>query len=160
MEECQSAQKFLSLAMIDVDHFKSVNDLYGHATGDRVILYLSQSLKKIQTENIHAFRVGGDEFSVLFEGCNTEETYRICEALRTQMESCPFRAMDKKRVTLSCGVVCINPKNADLEMFINAADSALYAAKNSGRNKVVIYNDSIPCISTSQDNVHSTCGHH
>ena len=146
VEKCQNTQKFLSLAMIDIDHFKSVNDLCGHAMGDRVILYLSQTLKNIQNENIRAFRIGGDEFSMLFEGCSTEETYRICEAVRTQMESCPLRTANDERVTLSCGVVCTDPENADLEMLKNAADSALYAAKNNGRNQVVIYNDLVPSI--------------
>ena len=147
VEKCQNTQKFLSLAMIDIDHFKSVNDLCGHAMGDRVILYLSQTLKNIQNENIRAFRIGGDEFSMLFEGCSTEETYRICEAVRTQMESCPLRTANDERVTLSCGVVCTDPENADLEMLKNAADSALYAAKNNGRNQVVIYNDLVPSVS-------------
>ena len=146
VEKCQNTQKSLSLAIIDIDHFKSVNDLCGHAMGDRVILYLSQTLKNIQNENIRAFRIGGDEFSMLFEGCSTEETYRICEAVRTQMESCPLRTANDERVTLSCGVVCTDPENADLEMLKNAADSALYAAKNNGRNQVVIYNDLVPSI--------------
>ena len=144
MEECRNAQKFLSLAMIDIDHFKSVNDLYGHAMGDRVILYLSQTLQKLQNENIRAFRIGGDEFALLFKGCSTEETRKICEYLRTQMVSCPLRNTDDKRVTLSCGVVSIDPENADLEMLKNAADSALYAAKDNGRDQVVIYNDLVP----------------
>ena len=147
VEKCQNTQKFLSLAIIDIDHFKSVNDLCGHAMGDRVILYLSQTLKNIQNENIRAFRIGGDEFSILFEGCSTEETYRICEAVRIQMESCPLRTANDERVTISCGVVCTDPENADLEMFKNAADSALYAAKNSGRNQVVIYNGLVPSVS-------------
>lgn len=144
MEECRNAQKFLSLAMIDIDHFKSVNDLYGHAMGDRVILYLSQTLQKLQNENIRAFRIGGDEFALLFKGCSTEETRKICEYLRTQMVSCPLRNTDDKRVTLSCGVVSIDPENADLEMLKNAADSALYAAKDNGRDQVVIYNELVP----------------
>ena len=147
LEECQNSQKFLSLAMIDVDHFKSVNDLYGHAMGDRVILYLSQTLKKIQNENIRAFRIGGDEFALLFKGCSTEETCMICEYLRTQMRSCPLRTTDDERVTLSCGIVCIDPENADLEMLKNAADSALYAAKDNGRDQVVIYNELVPSLS-------------
>ena len=141
MEECQKAQKFISLAAIDVDHFKVVNDFCGHPAGDRVLLYLSDTLKKIQTKNIRAFRIGGDEFSILLKDCDTEETYRICEALRIQIESCPLRSADEKQVTISCGAVCIKPSNVDLEMFIKAADSALYAAKNSGRNRVVIYDD-------------------
>lgn len=144
MEECRNDQKFISLAMIDIDSFKSVNDLYGHAMGDRVLLYLSQTLQKVQNENIQAFRIGGDEFSILFKDCNTEETYKICESMRTQMASCPIRAIDKKHVTISCGVVCIDPQNASLEMFKNTADSALYEAKNSGRNQVVIYDKLVP----------------
>ena len=144
LEECRNAQNFIALAAIDVDNFKVVNDLCGHPAGDRVLLYLSDTLKKIQTENIRAYRIGGDEFSLLLEGCNAEETYRLCEYLRTQMESCPLRTADENIVTLSCGAVCIKPNNVDLEMFIKAADSALYAAKNSGRNRVVIYDDLRP----------------
>ena len=144
MEECRKAQNFIALAAIDVDNFKVVNDLCGHPAGDRVLLYLSDTLKKIQTENIRAYRIGGDEFSLLLEGCNAEETYRLCEYLRTQMESCPLRTADEKRVTLSCGAVSIEPVNSDPEMLIKAADSALYTAKNSGRNRVVIYDDLRP----------------
>ncbi|MCW1712720.1 MULTISPECIES: GGDEF domain-containing protein [Synergistaceae] len=106
MEECRKAQNFIALAAIDVDNFKVVNDLCGHPAGDRVLLYLSDTLKKIQTENIRAYRIGGDEFSLLLEGCNAEETYRLCEYLRTQMESCPLRTADENIVTLSCGAVC------------------------------------------------------
>ena len=144
MEECQNAQNFIALAAIDIDHFKVVNDFCGHPAGDRVLLYLSDTLKKIQTKNIRAYRIGGDEFSLLLKGCNAEETYRLCEYLRTQMESCTLRTEDENHVTLSCGAVCIKPSNVDLEMFIKAADSALYAAKNSGRNRVVIYDDLRP----------------
>jgi diguanylate cyclase (GGDEF)-like protein len=143
MEECQSSNEFLSLAMIDVDNFKCVNDLYGHAAGDRVLLHLSQTLEKTQTENIRAFRMGGDEFSILLRDCDAKETYRICEALRTQMESCPLRVGDESRATFSCGIVCINPMNIDLESSTSAADVALYAAKNNGRDQVVVYNDLI-----------------
>jgi diguanylate cyclase (GGDEF)-like protein len=143
MEECQNEDVLISMAMIDVDNFKYVNDLYGHPMGDRVLLYLSQILKKVQADNIRAFRMGGDEFSVLFKGFDAENSARVCEALRAQMESCPLRATDGKRVTFSCGVVSINPKNIDLEVFTKAADSALYAAKNSGRNQVVIYKNTI-----------------
>lgn len=143
MEECQNEDVLISMAMIDVDNFKNVNDLNGHPMGDRVLLYLSEILKRVQVENIHAFRMGGDEFSILFKGFDAEQSYRICEALRTQMESCPLRATDKRRITFSCGIACIHPKNADLNMFVKAADSALYAAKNSGRNRVVIYRDAV-----------------
>jgi len=138
MKECGSTIKCISLAMIDVDHFKSVNDLYGHAVGDQVLLYLSQILKNIQAENIHVFRVGGEEFAILFRDCDVEEAYRICEDMRVQMESAALYNIDERRVTFSCGLVCMNSKHTSLEAFTKAADSALYAAKNNGRNQVVI----------------------
>ncbi len=143
IKECRKTNKNLSLAMFDVDHFKCVNDLCGHVAGDRALLYLSQILKAIEAENIRAFRMGGDEFSVVFGDCDGEETYRICEDIRTQIESCPIQATDGKHITLSCGLVRMNSKDVDLEMLIKAADSALYAAKNNGRNQVAIYNDTI-----------------
>lgn len=108
-----------------------------------MLLYLSQILKAIQTENIRAFRMGGDEFSVVFRDCDAEEAFHICEDMRTRMASCPMRATDEKCVTVSCGMACMNSKDVDSEMFTKAADSALYAAKNKGRNQVVIDNDII-----------------
>lgn len=141
MEECKSANKYLSMAMIDVDHFKCVNDLYGHAVGDQVLLRLSHILKEIQAGNIHVFRMGGEEFAVLFKDCGAEEAYRICEDMRTRMESASLRNIDKRRVTFSCGLVCMNPSNTAPEAFTKAADSALYLAKNKGRNNTVIYDN-------------------
>jgi diguanylate cyclase (GGDEF)-like protein len=143
MEECASTNKCLSLAMIDIDHFKCVNDLYGHAVGDQVLLKLSHILKDVQAENIHAFRIGGEEFAVLFRDCVSKEAYRICEDMRTRMKSASLRDIDKRKVTFSCGLVCIEPNNTGVEAFKTAADFALYAAKNNGRNQVVIYNDSM-----------------
>jgi len=139
-EECRSANKCLSLAMIDVDHFKRVNDRYGHAVGDRVLLYLSQLLKNIQSENTQIFRMGGEEFALIFRECNVKEAYRICEDMRMCMESASLNEIKYTSVTFSCGLVCVNPKFTSLEAFTKAADSALYAAKNNGRNQVIIHN--------------------
>jgi len=141
MKECEITNEYISLAMIDVDHFKRVNDLYGHAMGDRVLLYLSQILKNVQAENIHVFRIGGEEFAILFRDCDVEEAYRICEDLRARMEAASLCDIDNRSVTFSCGLVCINPKYISLEAFTKAADSSLYAAKNNGRNQVIIYSD-------------------
>lgn len=140
--ECQKKNEFLALAIIDVDNFKHVNDDYGHSAGDRVLQYLSGSLQGIESDNIRAYRVGGDEFAILFGNLDTDTTYKICNDLLRQMESCPLRATDEKKITLSCGIVCVKPKNLDAEMLIKAADSAMYSAKKSGRNQVVI-NDSV-----------------
>jgi diguanylate cyclase (GGDEF)-like protein len=144
-QECGNANTYLSLAMIDVDHFKRVNDLYGHAVGDRVLLYLSQLLKNVQTETKQVFRIGGEEFAILFHDCDLEEAIKICEDLRKCMESASLNEMNHANVTLSCGLVCVNPKLTSLEEFSKAADSALYAAKGNGRNQVVISHHSIRC---------------
>ena len=150
-EECGSANKCISLAMIDVDYFKRVNDLYGHAVGDRVLLYLSQLLKNVQAQNIQAFRIGGEEFAILLRDCDLEEAFRICEDMRLSMESASLIEINNTRVTLSCGLVCVNPRLTSLDAFSKAADSALYAAKNNGRNHVVISDHSIRCIKKTED---------
>ncbi|NLU45113.1 MAG: diguanylate cyclase, partial [Acholeplasmataceae bacterium] len=140
MEECRSTNKYLLLAMIDIDNFKYVNDFYGHVVGDRVLLYFSQILKEIQVENIRVFRIGGDEFAILFKDCTVEKAYSICEDMRTRMESTHLRDIDKRKVTLSCGLACMNPY-ASLDWFKKVADSALYEAKNNGRNRIIVYKD-------------------
>jgi diguanylate cyclase (GGDEF)-like protein len=150
-EECGSANQFLSLAMLDVDHFKCVNDRYGHAEGDRVLLYLSQLLKKTQNENIDAFRTGGDEFAVLFQNYTEKEAYRICEDLRTRMEYASLRNIGGKAVTFSCGLACVIPRHIDLDRFKKAADSALYEAKNSSRNRIVVDHGLTPRVGRSPD---------
>ena len=143
IEECQNTGKYLSLAMIDIDFFKNVNDLYGHAVGDQVLLHLSQILTAIQAENIQVFRIGGEEFAILFMDCDVEEAYHICENLRKRMESASLPEINKSKVTFSCGLICKIPNNNSSKFFLTAADSALYSAKNNGRNQVVIYNDSV-----------------
>jgi diguanylate cyclase (GGDEF)-like protein len=152
MGECEISGKCLSLAMIDVDHFKSVNDRYGHAVGDGVLLYLAQILKSIEAENIHAFRMGGEEFAILFRDCDEEEAYKVCSELRTRMESASLRDIDESCVTFSCGLVCSETNHTNSEALTIAADSALYAAKNNGRNQVVIYNGSMQCANQNQGN--------
>ena len=143
IEDCQSTGKFLSLAMIDIDFFKSVNDLYGHSVGDQVLLYLSHILAAVQAENIHVFRIGGEEFAILFIDCGTEEAYRICDDLRIRMASASIPDIDKSKVTFSCGLICKIPNNDSSKFFLTAADTALYSAKNNGRNQVIICSDSM-----------------
>ena len=105
-----------------------------------MLLYLSQILKEIQAENIRVFRIGGDEFAILFKDCTVEKAYSICEDMRTRMESTHLRDIDKRRVTLSCGLACMNPY-VSLDWFKKVADSALYEAKNNGRNRIIVYKD-------------------
>ena len=141
LAECRSAGKCVSLAMIDLDHFKRINDLYGHASGDQVILYLAKILKDHQAQNIRAFRIGGEEFTVVFRDCEAAEAFQICEAMRKQMALATVAEIAQQTVTFSCGLVCLPPNQNEVEVYAKAADSALYTAKNNGRNQVVIYRD-------------------
>ncbi len=130
----------LSLLMFDVDHFKRINDTYGHLAGDHVLQKLSQvSQSTVRTEDIFG-RYGGEEFAVLCRGIPLESAATLAERLRAMIESTQF-AFDQKviPVTVSIGVAAY-PQVAvqnGLEL-IAAADEALYAAKRSGRNRVCL----------------------
>ena len=137
MEECRTSNLCLSLAVIDVDNFKRVNDVYGHATGDRVLISLAQILKSIKKEAIQVFRIGGDEFAILFKGYSVQESYQICENIRKTMEASSLYEIDK--VTFSCGLAGLSLQHASPDELLRSADSALYAAKSKGRNKVATY---------------------
>jgi two-component system cell cycle response regulator len=130
----------LSLLMFDVDHFKRINDTYGHLAGDHVLQKLSQvSQSTVRTEDIFG-RYGGEEFAVLCRGIPLESAATLAERLRALIETTQF-AFDQQviPVTVSIGVAAY-PQVAvqnGLEL-IAAADEALYAAKRSGRNRVCL----------------------
>lgn len=135
---CRARNERLSLAMIDVDHFKRINDDYGHAAGDRELLHLSQILKGSVSENIHAFRIGGEEFAILMKDCGIEKSFEICDKMRAAMESTSLYE-EPAHVTFSCGLACLDIQDLSPAELSRAADSALYQAKNAGRNRVVVY---------------------
>ena len=145
MEECMNTDTCISLAVIDLDHFKRVNDVYGHVTGDRVLLHLSQILKSNETENINVFRIGGEEFAILFKGYCVKDAYKICDNMRSIMAATSLHTIRKRKVTFSCGLACMDQGYDEPLELVKAADSALYKAKSSGRNKVVILNDPKHC---------------
>lgn len=133
---CRAREKSLTLAMIDIDHFKRINDVYGHAAGDRALLHLARILKSRASESTGVFRIGGEEFAVLFQGRGAGESVQICDAMRAAMESSALRE-DSMHITFSCGLACLGPRNPGPAELSRAADSALYRAKNGGRNRVV-----------------------
>lgn len=146
MEECKRSNICLTVAMIDVDNFKRVNDVYGHAVGDRVLLHFACILNSNKNENIHAFRMGGDEFAIIFKDYCVYNAYKVCNGMRSILDSSLLDDVDSRNVTFSCGLACMNMQLTSPAEITKAADSALYTAKNNGRNKVLIYKDSIQCI--------------
>jgi len=127
----------VALVMLDVDHFKCVNDTYGHSTGDAVLEALGHALLDICRQVDIPVRIGGEEFAAFIISRNTREGVHLAERLRRHFEQQQFVCDGHTfRVTLSAGVANHRKGVEDIRGLIRRADAALYAAKESGRNRV------------------------
>jgi diguanylate cyclase (GGDEF)-like protein/PAS domain S-box-containing protein len=127
-----------SFIMIDIDHFKRVNDQYGHPIGDQVLQFLASELQSTVRGTEIVGRYGGEEFAILLSGSDGEAAMKFAERLRARIEQTPFYAGENEiRLTISLGVAAYNDNNPDLETMVARADQALYVAKHKGRNRVV-----------------------
>lgn len=129
----------LSLVMLDVDHFKRINDTYGHPAGDYVLATLAQIVQgTLRTEDLFA-RFGGEEFAVLCRGATADEALVLAERLRTTIVSFTFKHCGRPfPVTVSFGVASWSDGPDSARELIADADAALYKAKAGGRNRVVV----------------------
>ena len=128
----------LSVAMIDVDNFKSVNDTYGHATGDTVLQKIALHIRSGVRKYDVAARFGGEEFLVLLPNCDLINTQQTAERIRKAIEEQVYAGSGdgQRGITVSMGVASLRP-GEDKEALIHRADTALYRAKADGRNRVV-----------------------
>jgi diguanylate cyclase len=129
----------LSVAMLDIDHFKKINDTHGHAAGDAVLRSLAQCVGDWLRETDHAARIGGEEFAVLMPRASGEEAARLTDRLRRLLAAERFLTANGKgrfHITVSVGVAEHHRAEAAEEL-IGRADAALYEAKRSGRDRVV-----------------------
>lgn len=124
------------LAVLDIDHFKSVNDKFGHIYGDEVLILLTRIMKRAFRINDKLFRFGGEEFVVALEPTDQEGAYQVLERLRQTVESYVFPQVG--RVTVSIGYVRIGAQDVPATV-VGHADEALYYAKQNGRNQVCSY---------------------
>lgn len=138
--EMQRALRYgqpLSLIMVDIDHFKQVNDTYGHTTGDSVLASFAATLAQEVREVDVIGRLGGEEFAVLLPNTDVTEALRVAERMRLAVASGNLQADGELlRYTASFGVAAFDPRELSLNRFIDRADAALYEAKRSGRNRV------------------------
>jgi diguanylate cyclase (GGDEF)-like protein len=138
VSRCHRYGRMLSLALIDVDHFKQVNDVYGHLAGDHVLKRLASAVKaKIRKEDLFA-RYGGEEFALLLPELDLESALLVSEKIRriVELETVEF---DGKTIpiTVSVGVASLAPDAEDVAALVQLADTRLYAAKEGGRNRVI-----------------------
>ncbi len=127
----------LCVALVDADHFKQVNDTFGHRFGDRVLQHIVAELGSRLPDGAFCARYGGEEFALVLPGCVPDDAVRACEAARLRVDAHPWQDLDPRlRVTVSIGVAHSGGPLTDVERLVDAADVLLYAAKNSGRNAV------------------------
>jgi diguanylate cyclase (GGDEF)-like protein len=129
----------LSLAIVDLDFFKSINDLFGHPEGDRVLAHVASQLAAGLRGSDEAFRLGGEEFCLLLRGTDAEAAARVVARLREQVKAEPMLLgeQDERTITFSGGIASAESGNAfNAENLLDRADRALYRAKQSGRDRV------------------------
>lgn len=127
-----------SIAMLDLDHFKLLNDKYGHLFGDQMLKQLAQRLKQRLRVNDQLFRVGGEEFLVVLPETDQAEATKVAEKLLTAVANEPFDGKDAQaHLTISMGVAQLRSEQSWAE-WINSADTALLEAKRKGRNQVCV----------------------
>ncbi|RKG30713.1 GGDEF domain-containing protein [Acinetobacter tianfuensis] len=133
------------LLMFDVDHFKKVNDTYGHDVGDQVLQIIANTARKEMRHNDILARFGGEEFIVLIPETQIEDSLMIAERIRQSIaqEQLYLKPDMKLKFTVSIGVAQLNSPQQDLDELIKQADIALYQAKERGRNRVVRYDPSM-----------------
>lgn len=146
--EIQRALRYsqpLSVVMVDLDRFKRVNDTYGHAVGDAVLVSFAQALMHEVREVDMVGRLGGEEFAVLLPGIEGQEAVRVAERMRQAVEARALTVGGQAlHFTASFGVADFDGVDVNLPGLLARADSALYQAKHTGRNRVVYADDTLP----------------
>lgn len=138
IERCDRSSQHVALVLLDIDHFKRINDQYGHAAGDKVLCELTERINKcLRGYDIFA-RVGGEEFAILLPETTSAEANNIASRYLRKISNTPFMFEQQAlNVTVSIGISESYLENRNLDLMLKSADENLYIAKQTGRNKVV-----------------------
>jgi diguanylate cyclase (GGDEF)-like protein len=137
LAEARRYRRPLSVLMIDADHFKQVNDTYGHSAGDAVLVEIMARLKATLRTEDFVGRIGGEEFLVVLPATPEEEAVRVASRIRERIAGATLvYGREEIPFTVSIGVAERDPGEANIDLLIKRADDAMYAAKRSGRNRV------------------------
>lgn len=134
-----ASAKSACLVMLDIDHFKRVNDTFGHLVGDKVLKYFATLLKKYTAEHHHVARYGGEEMAIIMPDTTMAEAFHLIEQIRKVLDKSQLKHKGEEtigKVTVSAGISSLRAMDTAYT-FIERADDALYRAKETGRNKVV-----------------------
>ncbi|MBV8041562.1 GGDEF domain-containing protein [Pluralibacter sp.] len=132
----------VSVIVCDLDHFKRINDNYGHLQGDKVIQFVASVLQTSVRENDLAARIGGEEFALLLVNTPSEDAYRVAERIRliiSEHDSQSSNGSFPEKITISMGVFTATHTEHGVEASVQRADEAMYQAKENGRNQVVLW---------------------
>ncbi len=135
IERVKRYNKPLSVIMFDIDHFKQVNDTFGHNVGDAVLKKIAYLVRKILRKVDYFMRWGGEEFIIISAGTDREQAYTLAERIRKRIGNYKFDHIDK--ITVSCGVAEYTEEDTENSL-IKRADDAMYKAKRKGRNRVAV----------------------
>ena len=132
----------LGVALLDIDHFKRINDTHGHMYGDAALVESAARIRSVLRSYDISGRYGGEEFLLIFPGLERREMDSVCERIRLSFHSAPFHrvecaeCVEEIPITVSIGVCDLSPEFNDVDSILAEADRALYRAKNMGRNVV------------------------
>jgi diguanylate cyclase (GGDEF)-like protein len=131
--------------MLDIDHFKQVNDRFGHAAGDRVLRAIAVACQAAKRDADVIARVGGEEFALLLPETTDAAALQFAERLRRQLHDCSLTVDGEKvPITVSIGVAGANNGTLGIEALLQCADHALYEAKGAGRDRVTVWRPPVP----------------
>ena len=130
----------VGLVLVDIDHFKQINDTYGHPAGDQALVEVARRIRAVSRSTDIVARFGGEEFAVLVTAATPGALAELAERIRTSISAEPVALAEGTAVpvTVSVGAACVPDHAGDTEQMVNAADEALYTAKRTGRNRVVL----------------------
>lgn len=143
-----STRSQLSLVLIDIDNFKSINDRFGHQVGDQVLTTLSLLMRE-EYGDTQAYRIGGEEFALLLSDTGEQDAYTAVERLHARLWQASFPHAEP--VTVSAGIASYPTSASDRDQLLRVADGALYWAKNHGKNRSCVYSPSVVRIYTPEE---------
>ncbi|MDZ7791016.1 MAG: sensor domain-containing diguanylate cyclase [Xanthomonadales bacterium] len=139
LERARDSERALSLLILDLDHFKSINDRFGHPVGDEALVAFARVCRQVLRDEDLIGRTGGEEFAVVLQGADADKAGKLAERLRRAIdETVVSSAAGEFSLSVSIGAAPLSAGEVDLNRWLKQADDALYAAKRNGRNRIEI----------------------